>query len=57
MKVSHFVIQLSSHQPDVLRDFYRNVVGLETDEQIGGFKVGGAHLLIDGHSEITKGNE
>lgn len=57
MKVSHFTILLNSHQPDVLRDFYRDVVGLETDEQVGGFKVGGAHMLIDGHSDVSAGNQ
>lgn len=47
MKVVGFTVQLSSGQPEVLRDFYRDVVGLDNDEVVGGFKVGDGHLLID----------
>src|SRR5687767_4871345 len=57
MKLVSFTIQLSSSDPDALKDFYRNIVGLEEDPVVGGFKVNGGHLLIAGHSEITGPNK
>lgn len=57
MKLESFTIQLSSPEPDALRDFYGNVIGLEEDPVVGGFKVNGGHLLIAGHSEISEPNK
>jgi len=56
MDVASFNINITSDQADVLHAFYRDVVGLPLNEQVGGFMVGGggAMLLIDGHSD-TKG--
>ena len=56
MKVKSLVVQLSSHQPERLTEFYKDVVGLEIDEVVGGFKLGDAHLVIDAHSEISESN-
>lgn len=55
MEVESMNIQLSSSQPQELLRFYRDVVGLEPAPELGedALKVGGAHLLIDGHSEIN----
>ncbi len=56
MKVTSFLINLTSEDPERLKGFYRNVVGLEPNPDMGdaAFQVGGATLSIDGHSE-TKG--
>lgn len=56
MKLESFTLQLSSPSPDALKDFYRNIVGLEEDPVVGGFKINGGHLLIAGHSEISGRN-
>lgn len=56
MKLESFTIQLSSPQPDTLKEFYREIVGLEEDPVVGGFKIGDGHLLIAGHSEISGTN-
>ncbi len=53
VKVESLVIQVSSAQPQELRKFYKDVVELEVDEQVGGFKLGTGHMTIDAHSEIT----
>ena len=57
MKVTNLVINLTSENPDRLRGFYRNVVGLEPNPDMGddAFHAGGATLAIDGHSE-TRGS-
>ena len=56
MKVSSFLINLTSEDPERLRGFYQNVVGLSKNPDMGddAFHAGGATLAIDGHSE-TKG--
>ena len=56
MKVSSLVINVTSEQPERLVAFYRDVVGLAPNPQIGeaAFDAGGTAFLIDGHSE-TKG--
>ncbi len=56
MELKSFTIQLSSPRPDVLKDFYRDVVGLEEDPVVGGFKINGGHLLIAAHSEVSGPN-
>ena len=56
MKVNSFLINVTSENPARLTAFYADVVGLPRNPEIGegGFEVGGASFLIDGHSE-TKG--
>lgn len=54
MDVSSFNINITSEEPERLIAFYRDTVGLPPAEGMGegAFVAGGAHLLIDGHSEI-----
>ncbi len=56
MKVNSLVINVTSEKPERLLAFYRDVVGLAPNPDVGegGFLVGGATFIIDGHSE-TKG--
>ncbi len=57
MQVTQFVLNITSEDPQRLGDFYRDVVQLQANPQIGehAFIVGeGATFIIDGHSE-TKG--
>ncbi len=56
MKVNSFLINLTSENPERLKAFYADLIGLEreTDMGDGAFRAGGATLSIDGHSE-TKG--
>jgi len=56
MEVANFHIQITSEDPDRLKSFYREVVELPNVPEIGdgAFAVGGANLIVDGHSE-TKG--
>ena len=56
MKVNNFHIQITSEDPDRLKRFYRDTVGLPNVPEMGdgAFAVGGANLIVDGHSE-TKG--
>ena len=56
MKVNSFTLNLTSEQPERLVRFYSDVVGLETEPQIGegAFQVGGgARFIIAGHSETV----
>ncbi len=56
MKVNTFLINLTSEDPELLKAFYRDTIGLEKNPEMGddAFHAGGAVLAIDGHSE-TKG--
>jgi predicted enzyme related to lactoylglutathione lyase len=57
MQVTQFILNVTSDDPERLGEFYRNVVQLEPNPQVGehAFKIGeGATFIIDGHSE-TKG--
>ena len=56
MKINNFHIQITSEDPDRLRSFYGDTVGLPNVPEMGegAFAVGGANLFVDGHSE-TKG--
>ena len=56
MKVNSLIINVTSEQPERLLAFYRDVVGLAPNPQIGeaAFDADGTPFLIDGHSE-TKG--
>ncbi len=53
MQVTSFNVNLISEQPEELVRFYRDVVGLPQNMEMGegAFEVAGSHLLIDGHSE------
>ena len=53
MKVNSLLINVTSEHPDRLTAFYRDVVGLAPNPQIGeaAFDAGGTPFLIDGHSE------
>jgi predicted enzyme related to lactoylglutathione lyase len=57
MNVTSFNINVTSEHPERLAAFYRDIVGLTPNEQMGdgAFDVAGAAFLIDGHSE-TKGD-
>ncbi len=54
MKVNSFVININSEQPDRLRAFYADVVGLPRNPDMGehAFMAGNTPFLIDGHSEV-----
>lgn len=54
MQVNSFNINITSEQPEQLKRFYRDVVGLSVDPEMGdgAFKAGGTYLFIDGHSEV-----
>jgi predicted enzyme related to lactoylglutathione lyase len=56
MQVQSLVLNVTSEHPQELAAFYRDVVGLAPNPQIGetAFDAGGTAFLIDGHSE-TKG--
>ena len=56
MKVNSLIINVTSERPERLVAFYRDVVGLAPNPQIGeaAFDAGGTPFLIDGHSD-TKG--
>ena len=57
MKVNSLLINVTSEHPDRLTAFYRDIVGLAPNAQIGdgAFDAGGTAFVIDGHSE-TKGD-
>lgn len=57
MDVTSFNINITSEHPERLAAFYRDIVGLEPNAQMGdgAFDVAGANFLIDGHSD-TKGD-
>jgi predicted enzyme related to lactoylglutathione lyase len=54
VKVTSFLINITSEDPERLKTFYGEVVGLEKNPDMGddAFHAGGATLAIDGHSEI-----
>jgi len=54
MDVNLFNVNVCSEQPEWLIQFYAEVVGLSALPQVspGAFRVGGAALLVDGHSEV-----
>ena len=55
MQVTSFNITVTSEHPERLVPFYRDIVGLEQNSQMGdgAFNVAGANFLIDGHSETV----
>jgi predicted enzyme related to lactoylglutathione lyase len=56
VKITNFLINLTSEDPERLKAFYGDVLGLQKNPDMGddAFQAGGATLAIDGHSE-TKG--
>ena len=56
MKVNTFLINLTSEDPERLRAFYGQTIGLDKNPDMGedAFHAGGAVIAIDGHSQ-TKG--
>ena len=54
MKVNTFLINLTSEDPERLKTFYGQTIGLEKNPDMGedAFRAGGAVIAIDGHSEI-----
>jgi predicted enzyme related to lactoylglutathione lyase len=56
MKVNSLLINLTSEDPERLKAFYADVIGLPKNPDMGdaAFHAGGATIGIDGHSE-TKG--
>ena len=57
MKVNSFIFNVTSEDPARLIAFYRDVVGLKQNPEMGegAFDAGGTPFLVDGHSE-TKGD-
>ena len=57
MKVNQLVLNVTSENPEELTTFYRDVVGLPKNPDMGdgAFDAGGTSFLVDGHSE-TKGS-
>ena len=57
MKINNFLVNITSEDPERLKAFYSDVVGLQKNPDMGddAFHAGGATLAIDGHSE-TKGS-
>ena len=58
MKVTQCIVNLNSGDPDRLGTFYRDIIGLEVNPDIGpnAFNAGGTTFLIDGHSEVSGRN-
>ncbi len=58
MKVTQCIVNVNSGDPDRLGAFYRDVIGLEGNADIGpnAFNAGGTTFLIDGHSEVSGKN-
>ena len=56
MEVQSFVFNITSESPERLVAFYRDVIGLKPNPEMGegAFDAGGTPFMIDGHSE-TKG--
>lgn len=54
MHVNGFILNINSHQPEKLHAFYRDVVGLPKNPDVGeaGFQAGPVTMIIDGHSEL-----
>ena len=56
MKINSFLINITSQDPERMKAFYGEVIGLEKNPDAGddAFHAGGATIAIDGHSE-TRG--
>ncbi len=55
MNATGFVFNINSAQPDALRDFYRDIIGLKPNPQMGegALLAGNTPFLIDSHNDIT----
>ncbi|GAB4323467.1 MAG: hypothetical protein Kow0010_04770 [Dehalococcoidia bacterium] len=53
MNPSQLIVNVTSQDPERLKLFYQDVVGLPPEPNSGGFDAGGALFFVDGHSEIT----
>ena len=53
MEVGTLLVNVTSEQPEALSKFYREVVGLPVNTDMGesAFLVGGSTFIIDGHGE------
>jgi predicted enzyme related to lactoylglutathione lyase len=56
MAVTSFNVNITSEEPERLKAFYRDVIGLRPTPELGdgAFDAGGTSFFVDGHSE-TKG--
>ena len=59
MQINQLLLNINSEQPDKLFAFYRDVVGLELNPQMGerALSAGGTPFLIDGHSKVQGGTK
>jgi predicted enzyme related to lactoylglutathione lyase len=60
VKISSFLLNITSADPERLKAFYGDIVGLEKNPDMGddAFHAGGgATLAIDGHSDIKGGTK
>jgi predicted enzyme related to lactoylglutathione lyase len=55
MNVTGFVFNLNSAQPDVLQKFYRDLIGLKPNPEMGegAMLAGTTAFIIDGHSDLS----
>lgn len=52
MQVEQLIINITSDQPEALREWYAEVLELPPADTPGAFDVGGAQIIFDGHSEV-----
>lgn len=52
MQIDSFLLNITSDQPDALRDWYRDVLQLPELEGMPAFDAGGTMVSIDSHSEV-----
>jgi predicted enzyme related to lactoylglutathione lyase len=54
MQVDGFLLNITSEQPDALREWYAEVLELPAAEGMaGGFNAGGTQITFDSHSGVT----
>jgi predicted enzyme related to lactoylglutathione lyase len=55
LKPTQFALNITSENPERLEHFYREVIGLPRQEEMGdhAYVLGGATLFLDGHSATT----
>lgn len=58
MKVNQCIVNVNSEDPERLGTFYRDIVGLEPNPDIGpnAFNAGSTVFIVDGHSEVAGEN-
>ncbi len=59
MQVQSFIFNITSENPERLAEFYRDIVGLAPNPDMGpfAFMAGNTPFLIDGHSEVKGGTK